>query len=57
MEGIGLPGHFIAGARVGGEHVLLDPFNGGAVLSSEACGELVSRAWAARRAHLLPLRR
>jgi regulator of sirC expression with transglutaminase-like and TPR domain len=44
MEGIGLPGHFITGARVGGEHVLLDPFNRGAVLTGEACGELVSRA-------------
>ena len=44
MEGIGLPGHFIAGARVGGEHVLLDPFNGGAILTGEACGDLVSRA-------------
>lgn len=44
MEGIGLPGHFITGARVGGEHVLLDPFNGGTILTGEACGELVARA-------------
>jgi regulator of sirC expression with transglutaminase-like and TPR domain len=44
VEGIGLPGHFIAGARLGGEHVLLDPFNGGAVVTSEACQELVARA-------------
>jgi len=44
MEGIGLPGHFIAGARVGGEHVLLDPFNGGTILTGEACGDLVARA-------------
>jgi regulator of sirC expression with transglutaminase-like and TPR domain len=44
MEGIGLPGHFITGARVGGEHVLLDPFNGGTILTGEACAELVSRA-------------
>jgi regulator of sirC expression with transglutaminase-like and TPR domain len=44
MEGIGLPGHFITGARVGGEHVLLDPFNGGTVLTAESCGELVGRA-------------
>ena len=29
MEGIGLPGHFITGARVDGEQVLLDPFNRG----------------------------
>jgi regulator of sirC expression with transglutaminase-like and TPR domain len=44
MEGIGLPGHFIAGAQVGGERVLLDPFNRGALLTSEGCGELVARA-------------
>lgn len=44
IEGIGLPGHFITGARVDGEQVLLDPFNGGAVLTMEACSELVSRA-------------
>lgn len=44
MEGIGLPGHFITGARVGGEHVLLDPFNRGSVLTGEVCGDLVGRA-------------
>ncbi|HEV8439368.1 MAG TPA: tetratricopeptide repeat protein [Methylomirabilota bacterium] len=44
LEGIGLPGHFVTGARVGGEHVLLDPFNGGAILTGEACAELVGRA-------------
>jgi regulator of sirC expression with transglutaminase-like and TPR domain len=44
MEGIGLPGHFITGARVGGEHLLLDPFNRGAILTGEACVELVTRA-------------
>jgi regulator of sirC expression with transglutaminase-like and TPR domain len=44
MEGIGLPGHFITGARVGGEHLLLDPFNGGTILTGEACADLVSRA-------------
>lgn len=44
MEGIGLPGHFITGARVGGEHVLLDPFNAGTVLTGEACSDVVARA-------------
>jgi len=44
MEGIGLPGHFVTGARVGGEHVLLDAFNGGTILTGEACGNLVARA-------------
>jgi regulator of sirC expression with transglutaminase-like and TPR domain len=44
MEGIGLPGHFITGARIEGEHVLLDPFNRGAVLTVEACSQVVNRA-------------
>ena len=29
IEGIGLPGHFIAGARLDDSQILLDPFNGG----------------------------
>jgi regulator of sirC expression with transglutaminase-like and TPR domain len=44
VDGIGLPGHFIAAARVDGEQVLLDPFDGGALLTAEACLELVARA-------------
>ncbi|HET7874204.1 MAG TPA: tetratricopeptide repeat protein [Methylomirabilota bacterium] len=59
VEGIGLPGHFIAGARIGGEQVLLDAFNGGTILTVEACGELASRALgrpvALRPEHLAPV--
>ena len=44
VEGIGLPGHFIAGARFGDSQILLDCFNGGALLTPEACEELVGRA-------------
>jgi regulator of sirC expression with transglutaminase-like and TPR domain len=44
MEGIGLPGHFVTGARVGGEHILLDPFNRGTILTGETCAEVVARA-------------
>jgi regulator of sirC expression with transglutaminase-like and TPR domain len=44
VEGIGLPGHFIAGARFGDSQILLDPFNAGALLTPEACEELVGRA-------------
>ncbi len=43
IEGIGLPGHFIAGARLDGSRILLDPFNGGALLTPGACEELVGR--------------
>ena len=42
IEGIGLPGHFIAGARLGDSQILLDPFNGGALLTPEDCEGLVS---------------
>ena len=48
MEGVGLPGHFITGVRIGGEHVLLDPFNRGALLTVETCGEVVGARWAGR---------
>jgi regulator of sirC expression with transglutaminase-like and TPR domain len=44
MEGIGLPGHFITGARVDGERMLLDPFNRGAILTREGCRDVVARA-------------
>jgi regulator of sirC expression with transglutaminase-like and TPR domain len=44
MEGIGLPGHFITGARIAGEQVLLDPFNRGTLLTTESCRDLVGRA-------------
>lgn len=44
LEGIGLPGHFIAGARLGDSQILLDPFNAGALLTPETCEKLVGRA-------------
>lgn len=44
VEGIGLPGHFVVGARIGDSQILLDPFNAGALLTPEACEKLVGRA-------------
>lgn len=44
VEGIGLPGHFVAGAQLGDSQILLDPFNAGALLTPETCQELVGRA-------------
>lgn len=44
IDGIGLPGHFIVAARVEGDRILLDPFNGGAELTEEGCTEVSSRA-------------
>ena len=44
VHGIGLPGHFVVSATVGRESVLLDPFDGGTVLTQETAADLVSRA-------------
>ena len=44
VQGIGLPGHFVVSATVGTESVLLDPFDGGAVLTQETAVEVVARA-------------
>jgi regulator of sirC expression with transglutaminase-like and TPR domain len=44
LVGVGLPGHFVVRAEVGSEPVLLDPFDGGAVLTHERAAELVARA-------------
>lgn len=44
IDGIGLPGHFIVGFDAGECRVLLDPFDGGAVLTPEGCQRLVARA-------------
>jgi regulator of sirC expression with transglutaminase-like and TPR domain len=44
VDGIGLPGHFVVGVDVGEDRVLLDPFNGGAMLTHDACSELAARA-------------
>jgi regulator of sirC expression with transglutaminase-like and TPR domain len=43
VVGVGLPGHFIAKARVDGEEVLFDPFHGGRRLTPEKCQVLVEQ--------------
>jgi len=44
VQGIGLPGHFVVSASVGDDRVLLDPFDGGAILTQETAADLVARA-------------
>ena len=44
LHGVGLPGHFVVGATVGTESVLLDPFDGGTVLTQETAADVVARA-------------
>jgi regulator of sirC expression with transglutaminase-like and TPR domain len=44
IVGVGLPGHFIVSATVAGRAVLLDPFNGGAVLTPSTAADVAARA-------------
>jgi regulator of sirC expression with transglutaminase-like and TPR domain len=44
VEGIGLPGHFIAKVVGEGREVLFDPFHGGRTLAEGQCEALVERA-------------
>jgi regulator of sirC expression with transglutaminase-like and TPR domain len=48
VHGVGLPGHFVVSAQVGDESVLLDPFDGGTMLTQESAAELVARAMGRR---------
>jgi len=58
IVGVGLPGHFVVRAEVASEPVLLDPFEGGAVLTHERAADLVARAVGRRvqltEAHFVP---
>ena len=42
--GIGLPGHFVARVERGDRRILVDPFNGGQVITEEDCRQLVARS-------------
>lgn len=44
LQGVGLPGHFLVQAEVTAEPVLLDPFEGGALVTAERAAELMRRA-------------
>jgi len=45
VVGAGLPGHLIVKYVAGEDDILIDPFNGGAILSREDCHELVKTAY------------
>jgi regulator of sirC expression with transglutaminase-like and TPR domain len=47
LAGVGLPGHFVVGHFAAAPPLLLDPFTGGATVTSAAAGELV-RPWNAQ---------
>lgn len=44
IVGVGLPGHFIVSATIGGRPVLLDPFHGGVVLTPSSAADVAARA-------------
>src|SRR5262245_49597953 len=43
VQGVGLPGHFIAKAVEGADEVLFDPFHGGRLLTPSQCEALVEQ--------------
>ena len=45
LEGVGLPGHFVVRYPLEDEELLLDPFNGGAILSIEDCADWVRQLY------------
>ncbi len=59
VEGIGLPGHFIARLKADNESLLIDPFNEGRIIGEATCRELVSETSGGRiefhPAHLAPV--
>jgi regulator of sirC expression with transglutaminase-like and TPR domain len=61
IAGVGLPGHFVVRADVSAEPMLLDPFDGGALLTHERAADLVARALGRRVTltdrHLAPVTR
>jgi regulator of sirC expression with transglutaminase-like and TPR domain len=44
VEGVGLPGHFVAKAVADGQEIVFDPFHGGRLLAPEQCEALAQRA-------------
>jgi regulator of sirC expression with transglutaminase-like and TPR domain len=44
IAGVGLPGHFIVSATIGGRSVLLDPFDGGTELTPTTAADVSARA-------------
>jgi len=43
VDGVGLPGHFVVRVSASGGEALVDPFNGGAVLTRQDCQERLDR--------------
>lgn len=48
ISGVGFPGHFLVKVAAGGEEIVLDPFNRGAILTEADCQKLLDQATAGR---------
>ncbi len=48
VDGIGLPGHFVVRVSASGGEALVDPFNGGTVLTRQDCQERLDRIYGGR---------
>lgn len=48
LVGVGLPGHFIVKAEARSEEILIDPFNGGRILSLADCEQLIQQSTGAQ---------
>ncbi len=59
LVGIGFPGHFLVGCDAPGERLLIDPFDGGRLLTDADCAAILSRLHGRRvplaRHHLAPI--
>jgi regulator of sirC expression with transglutaminase-like and TPR domain len=48
VHGVGLPGHFVVRVSAGGGDALVDPFNGGTVLTPQDCQDRLDRIYGGR---------
>jgi regulator of sirC expression with transglutaminase-like and TPR domain len=48
VHGVGLPGHFVVRVVAGGGDALVDPFNGGTVLTPQDCQDRLDRIYGGR---------
>jgi regulator of sirC expression with transglutaminase-like and TPR domain len=48
VHGVGLPGHFVVRVSAAGEDALVDPFNGGTVLTPQDCQDRLDRIYGGR---------
>jgi regulator of sirC expression with transglutaminase-like and TPR domain len=44
IHGVGLPGHFVVRAEIGGQGILLDPFNAGGAMDTDEVADVAGRA-------------